>query len=849
MARIELPIEGMTCQNCVRHVTQALAEVPGVSDAEVSLEARRAVVDADATVTRGQLVEAVAEAGYRVPDGAPAPPRDVVPLSLSGRATAPLSSAAEPHHAHPGHAHLPAEPPGLEQEGHASAQEMLLDIVGMHCASCVGRVEESLKKLTGVATAHANLATEQARVTFDPTRVTVGDLQSAVERAGYRARPTDQHAQHGDESGHDHVHGDLLSWRRRLMVGAVLLVPLMALHYLGGHGSAIGPWIELALAIGLNAYVGWPYYAGAWQRARHLSTNMDTLVALGTGAAFLAGVVSVLRWGAGAVTHADTMYLMDGGMILVFITAGKYLEARAKGQASAAIRKLLDLSPNEATIERDGNPVRVPVEQVAVGEKLIVRPGEKIPLDAEVASGRSNVNEAWLTGESIPIEKGPGDKILAGTVNGDGALVATVVQVAGNTALAQVIELVRHAQESKAEVQRLADKVVSWFVPAVLAIGALTFLAWGVLAGEWGVALTSTVAVLVVACPCALGLATPTAVLVGSGRGAEQGILIKDATALEMAGRLTAIVLDKTGTVTEGKPAVREIITTSNTTADKVLAAAASAEQLSGHPLAAPIVAEAQARQLQIPTATDMQVVPGAGVLADTSQGVVLVGNERLLDEERVDYAAHAVTARQLRADGKTPLFVAREGDFLGFVVVADVVAAHSREAIERLHALGLKVFLLSGDHRATVEAVGREVGVDEVRAEVLPDEKQAEIHRLREAGYVVAMVGDGINDAPALAAADLGIAIGTGSDVAIETASIVLVRHDLRSVPAAVALSRATLRTIRQNLVWAFLYNVLLIPLAAGGYLWPSAAAAAMALSSVSVVGNSLLLRRRRLE
>lgn len=844
MARIELPIDGMTCQNCVRHVTQALASVPGVEDAQVSLEEHRAIVEAGGQVTRGQLAEAVAEAGYRVAD-----------LATVAAAREVVQHAAQGHVGK--HALHTAPSSGARSAAKASTgDEMLLDITGMHCASCVGRVEESLTRLGGVASAHANLATEQARVAFDPSRVTVADLQAAVQSAGYQARPAAAHAHHEGGGEHEHAHGDLASWRRRTIVGAVLLAPLMLLHWFGGHAISFAPWIELTLAVVLNAYVGWPYYAGAWQRLRHLSTNMDTLVALGTGAAFIAGVVSVLRWALGHVTHADTMYLMDGGMILVFITLGKYLEARAKGQASAAIRKLLDLSPEEANVERDGRTVRLPVEQVSVGEKIVVRPGEKIPLDAEIASGSSSVNEAWLTGESIPVEKGPGDKILAGTINGEGALVAVVVQAAGNTALAQVIELVRRAQESKADVQRLADKVVSWFVPGVLVVAAITFAAWGLLASDWGFALTSTVAVLVVACPCALGLATPTAVLVGSGRGAEQGILIKDASALETAGRLTAVVLDKTGTVTVGKPAVREIITAADTPADRVLAAAASAEQLSAHPLAESIVAEAHARQLQLPEATDLQVVPGAGIQAKTAQGVVLVGNERLLDAERVDHAAHAATARQLRADGQTPLFVARDGRFLGFVVVADVVAPQSREAIERLHQLGLKVFLLSGDHRATVEAVAREVGIEEVRAEVLPDEKQTEIERLREMGLVVAMVGDGINDAPALAAADLGIAIGTGSDVAIETASIVLVRHDLRAVPAAVVLSRATLRTIRQNLVWAFLYNLLLVPLAAGlfmplwgWYLWPSAAAGAMALSSVSVVANSLLLRRRKLD
>ena len=703
--------------------------------------------------------------------------------------------------------------------------------------------------------ARANLATNEAAVEFDPKRATRESLIEAVRRAGYGAAsigPADATGANLSERGAR----ELSEWRWRLICALILLAPILAFDFIAANwpGSI---WVQLAAATALELYVGWPFLVGAYRRALRMSTNMDTLVAIGTLAAYGANVAGMITRLAGSTGHAhggQAMYLMDAGIILTFITLGKYLEARAKGRASAAIRKLIELAPEVANVNRDGRVVSVPPAQVAVGETLVVRPGERIPLDAEVLSGSSAVDEAWLTGESVAVDKRVGDKILAGTINGQGALAARVLRPAGQTALAQVISLVRRAQESKTEIQRLADRVVSWFVPLVLAVAGGTILAWGLLGNDWPQGGEALVAVLVVACPCALGLATPTAILVASGRGAELGILIKNAHALELAGRLTIVVLDKTGTLTLGKPRVTRVAPAAGVSPDELLGTAAAVEQLSRHPLAEPIVAHAREQNLRLPGAQGLEIVPGLGVCAQGKTGELLVGNERLLSARGIAWTDQAA-ATALRNAGQTPLVVAKDGHYLGLIAVADVVRPHSSEAIATLRAMGLNVMLLSGDHRSIAERVAREVGIDSVLAEVLPDQKQAVVAQLRDKRQVVAMVGDGINDAPALVAADLGIAIGSGSDIAIEAADIVIATDDLRAVARAISLGRATMRTIKQNLGWAFAYNVVLIPVAAGALvpwlgirLWPVAAAAAMALSSVSVVTNSLLLRARKL-
>lgn len=859
MSTVELPIEGMTCGHCVQSVTQALSAVPGVARAQVSLDQRKATLELGTPApSRAELIEAVQKAGYRVPDDRRSTLPIVEPPRPATGPDRPSLAVIEPPRAAPPKAAPakmpPREAPAKTHDHHGQqattdkADELLLDIEGMHCASCVGRVETALAGVPGVIRARANLATEQASVEYDASKVSLADLEQAVKRAGYHVHPV--------QEGHsEHQHGDLAQWRRRVIFGATMLVPLLIGHFAGIAALSNG-WLALVIATAMQAYVGWPFYVGAWQRLKHLSTNMDTLIALGATAAYGAGVVAFAR-SLAAAAHAGHrmtggMEFMDAAMILTFIALGRYLEARAKGRASAAVRKLLDMSPPEANVVRGGATVRVSVREVAVGETIIVRPGEKTPLDAQIVSGQSSLDESWLTGESIPVEKSTGDQILAGTINGQGALTATVVHAADATALAQVIRLMRRAQESKASVERLADRVVSYFVPVVLTIAVATFLVWALVVGNWALAVSCAVAVLIVACPCALGLATPTAIMVAGGCGAEAGILIKDAQALEVAGRLTTVVLDKTGTVTRGRPSVTDVVPLNNTVEADLLTLAAAAERLSGHPLAACVVEAAQARGLVVPQASEAQIVAGAGVTAQVDGRRILVGNERLLaNRGAVDQVAEQL--ERLRSAGKTPLIVAHDDRILGVIAVADEIAPHSAQAVGELKQQGIRVMLLSGDNRATVAAIARAVGIGESRAEVLPADKEAETRRLHDAGAVVAMVGDGINDAPALAAADLGIAIGSGSDIAIEAAQIVLTRDDLRLVPETVALARATLRTIKQNLAWAFFYNVLLLPLAAGALVpvlgWglpPVAAAAAMALSSVSVVSNSLLLRYR---
>ena len=735
---------------------------------------------------------------------------------------------------------------------------VVLGIEGMHCAGCVANVENGLSGVAGVSSAHVNLLTRQASVEFDPRQTSIEDLIEAVRRRGFSASLPKNDGT--DLAAGQHESNEAAAWRTRLIVGILLSLPLLWLTWFVDAGPvALLSW-QLLFATPLAVFVGGPYFAGAWRSLRHGGANMDTLIALGTGTAWLAGTMQGAALVLGiSENHGGmgSMYFADAAMILTFITLGKFLEAKARGRASQSIRKLLDLSPPEATVLRDGHPARLPVAAVLPGESILVRPGEKVPLDAKILSGTSSLDESWLTGESMPVDKRPDEEIFAGTINLQGALTAEVVRPVGKTALAQIIELVRKAQQSKTEAGRLADRVVARFVPVVLAIALVTFAAWGLLAGQWTLALSCAVAVLVVACPCALGLATPTAVLVASGRGAEQGILIKDAVALETAGRLNTVILDKTGTVTLGHSSVAAIEPAEGISVDELLATAAAAERLSQHPLGRAIVGEAETRRLAIPQLAALETVAGAGIRAHAEGRTVLVGNERLFASQEIAIAGCSDMLASLRARGQTPLLVADEKRLLGIIALADTIAPHSREAVAQLRRLGLEVELLSGDHRAAAEAVAKQVGIETVIAEVLPDQKQAVVEDRKRAGRVVAMVGDGINDAPALVAADVGIALASGSDVAIESAQIVLVGGDLRGVARAVALSRATLRTIRQNLAWAFGYNLVLIPAAAGVLIpWfglharvpPYAAAAAMAASSVSVVANSLLLRKRRL-
>ena len=727
---------------------------------------------------------------------------------------------------------------------HQPDSRVLLDVEGMHCAGCVSAVQQALEATAGVSSATVNLTLGQAAVATSPG-TSMARLIEAIEESGYQATPATIVSAETMDAREE---AEVVQWRVRMLVGIVLLVPLVMIGRVALlEGSALA-WVQFALATPIQLYVGWPFFSGAARRLKYRAANMDTLVALGTGAAYSAGLYELLA-------HSRGMMFVDAGMILAFISCGKYMEAKAKGRASDAIRKLLELAPDTIAVEQDGQVESKVVAAATIDEVMLVRGGERVALDGIVVAGSSSVDESWLTGEAIPVEKQVGDQVFAGTINGAGILKARVTATAEATSLSRIIDLVRKTQESKPQIQWLADRVVAWFVPAVLTIALTTFLVWG-FAGDWWMGLSCAVAVLVVACPCALGLATPTAVLVASGRGAAEGILIKDARAFELGGRIHTLVLDKTGTITSGKPRVVALLPATGVSDEQLLTPAAAAEQLTTHPLRHAVLECAAEYNLQIPAAESLRVWPGEGIEAASGSQTICVGNELIVERAGASIAAETAEAiEQQRAAGRTALLITCDATYLGAVLVEDEVPEGSRDAVARLKHLGLHVMMLTGDKQSTAAAVAQRVGIDEVVAEVKPDEKQQVVTRLQADGKIVAMAGDGINDAPALTAADVGIAVGSGADVAIESADIVLVRRDLASIATSVELSRATLRTIRQNLAWAFLYNIALIPLASGLFepsldlrVPPALAAAAMALSSVSVVSNSLLLRWRRI-
>jgi Cu+-exporting ATPase len=748
-----------------------------------------------------------------------------------------------------------------------------LPVVGMHCAACAVRIEGALAHAPGVSKAAVNFATGRATVEYDPAATAPAALRDVVRGAGYDAvlPQAGHHAGGGSDAEEAAREDDYRRTRLRFVVAAVLTVPVAVLAMAGHLVPSLAPaldfpgraWVELALTTPVLFWAGREFFTGAWAAARHRAADMNTLVAIGTLSAYAYSVAATLApgWlavgassehaGHGAATPAGVYYEV-AAVIVTLILLGRLLEARARSRTGGAIRALIGLSPKTARVERDGAEMDVPLADVRVGDVVRVRPGEKVPVDGTVLDGTSAVDESMLTGEPLPVAKAPGDPVIGATVNTTGSFRLTATKVGADTVLQQIVRLVQEAQGSKAPIQKLADTVSGYFVPAVLCLAVLTFVAWfNLTPPEYRLtfALLTFVSVLIIACPCALGLATPTAVMVGTGRGAQAGILIKGGEPLEAAGRLTTVVLDKTGTVTEGRPAVTEVAAVGLSEADLIRLAAA-AEGGSEHPLARAVIAAAEARGLAVPQAAAFEAVPGHGLSATVEGRSVLVGNARLLSSRGVPFDAAAVG--RASAAGRTTLLVAVDGCYAGLLAVSDPVKATSKAALERLHAMGLEVVLLTGDNRGTAEAVARVVGIDRVLADVLPEGKAAEVKKLREAGKVVAMVGDGINDAPALAAADVGVAMGTGTDVAIEAADITLVKGDLSGVASSIELSRATMRTIRQNLFFAFAYNVLGIPVAAGvlypltGWLLsPILASAAMALSSVSVVTNALRLGR----
>jgi copper-transporting P-type ATPase V len=712
--------------------------------------------------------------------------------------------------------------------------ELDFEVEGMTCGSCAVRIERVLGRQPGVASAQVNFATGKARVA-PGAAVDVGDLQAAVERIGYRISPA------GDGERNDAEAEAEADWRRRLLVAVPLAVALVALAMAPG-GAMEQPWgrlTALVLATPVQFWVGWPFLREAALRARRRTASMATLIAMGTLAAYGFSVAQLLSGGM-------ELYFEAAAVIITFVVLGRFFEARAKGRAGQAIRALLELGAKEARVLRDGREVMVPVEQVVAGDLLKVRPGEKVPTDGEVVAGASAVDESMLTGESVPVEKAVGDPVAGATVNTSGVLTVRATRVGSETALAQIVRLVEEAQASKGHIQRLADRVAGVFVPAVMAVALATFAGWALLARDPQAGLVAAVAVLIISCPCALGLATPIAIMVGTGRGAELGVLIKGVEVLEQTRRITSVVFDKTGTLTRGEMALTDAEPVAGLDEAELLRRAGAVEADSEHPIGQAIAATARQRVGPLPEVTGFQALAGRGARAEVDGATVWVGRAKLMaDAGLLMPGAIEEDLERLQEAGKTAVFAGWDGEVRGVLAVADTLKDDAAELVVRLHGMGLEVAMLTGDNARTAQAIARRVGIDRVLAEVLPDDKAGEVARLQREGHVVAMVGDGVNDAPALVQANLGIAIGTGTDVAIEASDLTLIRGDLAGVATAIELSRRTYRTIVQNLGWAFGYNVAAIPLAALGLLSPVVAGAAMALSSVSVVGNSLRLRR----
>lgn len=728
-------------------------------------------------------------------------------------------------------------------------------IEGMTCSACANRVERAIKKLEGVEVANVNFATEALTLSYDEGKLDKEKIKETVDKAGYKVVTV-------EEKQSEKKYSESKILLTRFVVSLIFALPLLVIsmgHMMGmplphAIDAMENPLnfalIQLSLTVPVML-VGYKFYKIGIKNLFKLSPNMDSLIAIGTLAAFIYGIYAILEIQAGKHEYAMHLYFESAAVILTLITLGKYLEAVSKGKTSQAIKKLMGLAPKTATVIRDEKERVLPLEEVVVGDIVLVKPGEKLPVDGEVIEGNTSIDEAMLTGESIPVEKSVGSKVIGASINKTGFIKYKATKVGKDTALAQIVKLVEDAQGTKAPIAKLADVIAAYFVPIVIGLAIVAAGGW-LIAGETAVfALTIFIAVLVIACPCALGLATPTAIMVGTGKGAENGVLIKGGEALETTYKIDTIVFDKTGTLTEGKPKVTDILTC-NIQEEEILLLAASAEKGSEHPLGEAIVKAAEERELVLKKISDFNAIPGHGIEVTIDSKNILLGNKKLMVEKQIDIEELSEKSNQLAEEGKTPMYVAIEGKIGGLIAVADTVKPSSKEAVETLHEMGIKVAMITGDNRKTAEAIAKQVGIDIVLAEVLPEDKANEVKALQEQGKKVAMVGDGINDAPALARADIGIAIGSGTDVAIESADIVLMRSDLKDVPTAIKLSKATIRNIKQNLFWAFAYNILGIPVAmgvlhifGGPLLNPMIAAAAMSFSSVSVLLNALRLRK----
>lgn len=794
-----IQITGMTCAACATRIEKGLNKLEGVQEATVNLALEKSSIKYDPTkLSESDFEKKIESLGYGV-----------------------VKQKAE------------------------------FDITGMTCAACATRIEKGLNKMDGVATANVNLALEKATIEYNPSAITIADIISKVEKLGYGA-----HQKQEEQEQVDYREKHIKDQQRKFILAAILSIPL--LWTMVGHFSftsflyvpefLMNPWVQWILATPVQFIIGSQFYVGAYKALRNGSANMDVLVAMGTSAAYFYSVYQAI------VTigthHAPHLYFETSAVLITLILLGKLFEAKAKGRSSEAIKKLMGLQAKTAIVIRDGAEKEVPLEEVIIGDTILVKPGDKIPVDGEVLDGATAVDESMLTGESLPVDKKVGDLLYGATINKNGSIKMKATKVGRDTALAQIIKVVEDAQGSKAPIQRLADQISGVFVPIVVGIAILTFFVWfiWVQPGEFTPALEVLIAVLVIACPCALGLATPTSIMAGSGRAAEFGILFKGGEHLEQTQGVDTVVVDKTGTVTHGKPVLTDVLVAEGQDEERFLSLIGAAEKQSEHPLAQAIVQGIQDKSIELGNVQFFEAIPGYGVIATVSGQGIVIGTRKLMQQYGIDITSVQTTMEKLESDGKTAMLAGINGQYAGLVAVADTVKDTSKEAVRRLKDMGIQVIMMTGDNERTANAIGKEVGVDAVIAEVLPEGKAEEVKKLQEQGKKVAMVGDGINDAPALATADIGMAIGTGTDVAMEAADITLIRGDLNSIADAILMSRKTMRNIKQNLFWAFAYNTIGIPIAAVGFLAPWVAGAAMAFSSVSVVLNALRLQRVKL-